>query len=214
MPQSPKNRSAGILREATRLFAGRGYEGTSLQAIAEAVGIRKPSLLYHFRSKSELRAAVMDKLLSRWSEVVPQVMAAATTGENRFDAALSEALEFFKAHPDAARLLMREVHDQPDEMRNRLRENMGPWVALVTHYIRQGQEEGVIYPDLDPEAYVIETIILVCGTFAVSDVIGKMSGDADDDSSERRIREMVRIARSSLFIASTPALSGAGSEKN
>ena len=36
-----------ILTEATHLFARRGYEGTSVQAISEAVGIRKPVSYTH-----------------------------------------------------------------------------------------------------------------------------------------------------------------------
>ena len=76
-----------ILVEATRLFALRGLDGTSLQDIADAVGMRKPSLLWHFRSKEDLHRAVLDALLSRWNDALPKLMRAAAR-EDRFDALL------------------------------------------------------------------------------------------------------------------------------
>ena len=48
-----------ILIEASRLFAARGYFGTSTRAIAEAVGIQQPSLFHHFPTKQ----AIMTELL-------------------------------------------------------------------------------------------------------------------------------------------------------
>lgn len=45
---------ARILRAAAMLFHARGYEGTSMKAIADVVGIQKSSLYHHFSSKDEL----------------------------------------------------------------------------------------------------------------------------------------------------------------
>lgn len=43
-----------ILREASKLFARKGYTGTSTREIAAAVGVRQPSLFHHFASKREI----------------------------------------------------------------------------------------------------------------------------------------------------------------
>jgi AcrR family transcriptional regulator len=50
-----------ILLEASRLFATRGYLGTSTRDIATAVGIRQPSMYSHFTSKH----AIAEELLRR-----------------------------------------------------------------------------------------------------------------------------------------------------
>src|SRR5205823_5119374 len=83
-----------ILTSATRLFARRGFDGTSLQQIAEAVGIRKPSLLHHFPSKDELRRSVLDQMLAHWNDVLPRLLLAATAGA-RFDSLMHEVVGFF-----------------------------------------------------------------------------------------------------------------------
>jgi len=49
-----------ILREASRLFAKKGYHGTSTREIAEAVEIRQPSLFHHFASKDMIMAELID----------------------------------------------------------------------------------------------------------------------------------------------------------
>lgn len=48
-----------IMVAATRLFLERGYSGTSMEAIAEAAPVSKPTLYTHFRDKNDLFAAVV-----------------------------------------------------------------------------------------------------------------------------------------------------------
>ena len=48
-----------ILETARRLFAELGYDATSLQMIADEIGLTKAAVYYHFRAKSELLEAIM-----------------------------------------------------------------------------------------------------------------------------------------------------------
>ncbi|MEN8259608.1 MAG: TetR/AcrR family transcriptional regulator [Pseudomonadota bacterium] len=59
---SARNRKhKAILDAATRIFIERGYNGASMDAIAEAAPVSKPTLYSHFENKHDLFAAVIDK---------------------------------------------------------------------------------------------------------------------------------------------------------
>ncbi|MFO0660894.1 MAG: TetR/AcrR family transcriptional regulator [Polyangiaceae bacterium] len=195
---------AQILAVSTRLFAAHGRDGTSLQDIAEVVGVKKPSLLHHFASKDALYQAVLDELLARWKDTLPQLLLAAGSGEKRFDDVWGSALSFFADDPSRARLLMREALDRPDEMRALLREHVRPWMPLVAKYLERGKLEGVLHPELDVDAYVIEMVHLVLGGIAVADVLAAMMPDgvSKTKAMKRQLAEMSRIARASLFVSS------------
>ncbi|MEZ4321327.1 MAG: helix-turn-helix domain-containing protein [Myxococcota bacterium] len=186
-----------ILVEATRLFAERGYDGTSIQSVSEAVGIRRPSLLYHFNSKAELRDAVLANMLAYWKDTLPTILTAATSGGDRLDKAMSAMAKFFVDDPNRARLLAREMLDRPDDMRALFREHLRPWTGLLTGYIRMGQEAGSVRSDLDPEAWTLQMITAAIGAVAVGPVGGHMLADAP--GIPRQLRELVRTAKASLF---------------
>jgi AcrR family transcriptional regulator len=192
-----------ILKQATREFARTGFEATSLQRISDAVGIRKQSLLYHFASKDDLRAAVHAKMLDHWSDVLPRLLQAATSGEGQFDAVVTELVTFFTTDPDRARLVVREVLDRPEEIAGILASRVRPWVEIVCNYIRKGQAHGDIYADVDPEAYVVQVINLVIASVATHTSIGGIVSSTTGRVHDRHIRELVRVAKASLFKGDT-----------
>src|SRR5262249_26834092 len=75
-----KPRKEEILEVATSLFAERGYDGTSMNDVAERVGMRKASLFYHFATKDALYEAVLDRLI----ESLGSALSAIYAGEGTF----------------------------------------------------------------------------------------------------------------------------------
>lgn len=57
----PQNRRADLVRVAARLFREKGFDGTTIRDIADAVGMRSGSPFYHFANKHELLMAVMEE---------------------------------------------------------------------------------------------------------------------------------------------------------
>ena len=55
-----------LIEVATNLFMERGFEGTSIDAVAEAAGVSKPTLYARYRDKNELFAAVLKGRIERW----------------------------------------------------------------------------------------------------------------------------------------------------
>lgn len=58
---APDNRRADLIRVAARLFREKGFDGTTIRDIADAVGMRSGSPFYHFATKHELLLAVMEE---------------------------------------------------------------------------------------------------------------------------------------------------------
>lgn len=189
-----------ILAAAARQFAARGFDATSLQQIADELGLTKQAVLHHFRTKDQLRQAVLDDILGHWRDALPRLLFAATASEDRFDAVFGELHRFFAAAPDRARLLIREALDRPAEVKRLLRGPVRPWVQAVASYVRQGQASGRHYADADPEAYVALITMFVISAISSGELAqASLTGPADGDLTRRWDGELKRIAKSSLF---------------
>ncbi len=203
MPTSRSKRAdiaQKILDQATRLFAAHGFSGVSLADIAKSVGIRKPSLLYHFQSKDTLRRSVLEEILAHWNETLPKLLMAATSGSEQFDSVLTKTVGFFAEDPDRARLILRELLDRPDEMRPLIEAHVRPWATIVADYIRRGQEAGRLHFEVDPQAYVAHMTTLVIASLATFESVAALVPEQErGDLLARHGAELLRIAKTSLF---------------
>jgi AcrR family transcriptional regulator len=172
-----------------------------VQSIAEAVGIRKPSLLYHFPTKDELRRCVLDQMLEHWNQELPRLLLAAAR-EERFEKVMESLVGFFLEDPDRARLIVRESLDRPSEMNERLGRFVRPWVEVVADQLARARDKGLVQAHVDPQAYAVQVINMVVGGVAIVDSLDVLLPDDPKRGTtrERQMRELIRMARSSLYV--------------
>ncbi|QLE72861.1 TetR/AcrR family transcriptional regulator [Streptomyces rectiverticillatus] len=90
-----------IQKTALDLFVSRGYEKTSLREIAEALGVTKAALYYHFKTKEDILSAIsrdlgrpVDELIA-WAEEQPATMETKRELLRRYSVALGSAMPIY-----------------------------------------------------------------------------------------------------------------------
>jgi AcrR family transcriptional regulator len=93
VPISIDNRRAELVRVSARLFRERGYDGTTIRDIADAVGMRSGSPFYHFKTKQDILAAVMEEGLVAGLPAAEAIVAGDLPPRAKFRALLRAHLE-------------------------------------------------------------------------------------------------------------------------
>lgn len=137
-----------IIDAARRLFVDHGFEATSVSRIINTCGITKGGFYFHFASKDELAADVMDAIAAAQHV---EIMAAVGSHERAIDqlAALARAAAATHATPSSAalcRLGFELSHDSDGPPPN----CFGDWFVAVQDLLRRAQAQGDMDPKIDP----------------------------------------------------------------
>jgi TetR/AcrR family transcriptional regulator, cholesterol catabolism regulator len=140
-----------LTREAARLFAERGFHGTSMGDLAEALGVQKGSLYSLTGSKQELLFATMREGARAFHAALDAVPENAAAIE-RVRIALRGHLRVVLEQLDVATVFTREWRyleaERRDEILDERRRYEERWRALF----REGVESGGLRTDLDAAA--------------------------------------------------------------
>ena len=104
-----------IVDRAAGLFARHGFEHTSVQAVADAVGLSKAGLLHHFPSKEALRTAVRERADGLGAEAVGRI-GHLTPGPERDHRAIETLVDVAAAHPGLVSYLLAPISDGEDSL--------------------------------------------------------------------------------------------------
>src|SRR5215211_6091047 len=89
-----------LLQEAIRLFGKRGFEGTSLESVASAAGVRKQTLLYYFPTKDALLEACVIETSERVGSALASALDAQTSASNKAETVIHTLFELAEEWPE------------------------------------------------------------------------------------------------------------------
>src|SRR5512138_2078389 len=88
MAQRRTAREEELLQAATRLFKEKGYRSTSMQDLAEALGVQKASLYYYIESKEDLLSRLLEHAFSLVQSKIDEIYAAPVSPTQKLSLAL------------------------------------------------------------------------------------------------------------------------------
>ena len=114
--RSPRARMTGSERRhqlidvARSLFAERGYEGTSIEEIAQRANVSKPVVYEHFGGKEGLYAVVVDREMSALLDGITSSLTRSTNNRSRLrvERVALALLTYVEEHTDGFRILIRD----------------------------------------------------------------------------------------------------------
>lgn len=148
MAPTMATRRRELTRQAARLFAEKGYHGTSLADLAEAMGVRKPSLYSHMTSKQGLLLETMREgaeAFHRALDAIPEDASAT----DKIRLALRGHLRVVAEQLDVATVFVREWRYLEGGPREQILHERRRYEERIRALFREGRELGELRSDLD-----------------------------------------------------------------
>jgi TetR/AcrR family transcriptional regulator, cholesterol catabolism regulator len=141
-------RRSELRREAARLFAERGYHGTSIGDLAEALGVQKATLYAHIESKQDLLYETMRDGADAFHGVLDAIPEQLPAVE-KIRLALRGHLRVVAEQLDVATVFVQEWRYLEGERRNEIVGERRRYEERVRALFREGRELGELRTDLD-----------------------------------------------------------------
>jgi AcrR family transcriptional regulator len=186
-----------IVGSALHAFGTRGYEQTSLDALAGELGIRKQTILYYFASKDVLLEAVVDKAGVEVIAVLEEGLARPGRGWDRVEAVIRSVFRLAARRPELLGL-MREVSRLGPPAATRLAGILGPFIDRATGFLEVGMAAGELR-EQDARLLLLATYSTVVGVATEVEVLRALGVEPTARSMVRQRRAVIEFLRSALL---------------
>jgi AcrR family transcriptional regulator len=140
-----------LTREAARLFAEKGYHGTSVGDLAQALGVQKGSLYAHIDSKQDLLWEIASEGAAAFHAALDELPPKAPAVD-RIRLALRGHLRVVAEQLDVATVFTREWRYLAEERRETFVTERRRYEERIRELFREGRDQGELRSDLDEAA--------------------------------------------------------------
>ena len=144
MTSKGSNTKEKIHAAAARLFAQKGYHGTSIRDLAQELGLQKSSLYNHFHSKEDLLFHLVDELMDQALERIEAVSSPAATPKEKLSAFIRFYTNIYAAEPDRLTVLINELDNLSPEQKRVVLAKERRYVKAIKDILEEAAQAGLL----------------------------------------------------------------------
>lgn len=136
------NRQMEIALAAVKLFERKGYHATSVQDIADEVGLQKGSLYHYIHSKEDLLLQIAHQAITDFNDRLETILASDLPAKQKLIQAVENHLTVSTANLETTTVLLREAFSLGENQHQVIQDLTDRYVELWTAILREGQANG------------------------------------------------------------------------
>lgn len=192
-----EERRRRLIAEAMEAFGRRGYEGTTLDQVAEAAGVRKQTLLYYFPTKEDLFDTCIEALAAGLAEAFQRGLEGSPEGWARVEAVIRSIFRLGEQRPELLPFAREGARRSP-EVVHRVAGRLEPLRKRALAFLERGMEEGE-FRRQDPGLLLFTLYTAVVGSLTEAGVLRAVAGGASGRTAlQRREQELIEFVRRAL----------------
>ncbi len=164
-----------LLEEAIRLFGQKGYEGTSLDSVAAAAGVRKQTLLYYFPTKETLLGACVMETSQRVATALAEALDAETSASKKAETVIHTLFRLAGEWPEFGQFV-REASRLGPGVVETFASVLEPLRLRALAFLANGMLEGQIRRQ-DPALLLFTLYTAVIGSITEAGVLRAVVGE-------------------------------------
>ena len=186
-----------LLQEAIKLFGTRGYERTSLDAVATAAGVRKQTLLYYFPTKDALFEACVLEVSVRVARALTDALAEEQETSRKAETVIHTLFSLAEEWPVFPQFA-REAGRMGPEIIQAFAAALEPLRLRAIGFLRNSMDDGRIRRQ-DPALLLFTLYTAVVGSITEAGVLRAVVGaDKSRTALRRREQELMTFVRNAL----------------
>lgn len=144
-----RKRHAEVIAAAARVFHAKGYEGTTIQDIADELGILKGSVYYYINSKEDVLYEVLQEVHTAGFEAMQAASVVEGDPLEKIRSVVSTLSEFNAEHRLRMSILLRELNVLDPKRRKAIVAERDHYEEVLRELIEEAQKSGLADPGMD-----------------------------------------------------------------
>lgn len=169
-------RHVEIIDTAIKLFRKKNYHGTSMQDIAEAVGIYRGSLYHYINSKEEILYQIVERPVSKGMEALKRIQEEDLPPVQKLRRAMEYHVRYSVEHQAVVAIMLEDTKHLSENLQKQIRQAQKRYEDTFYNIIKEGIENGD-FRKLDPKIVTFAILGMTNWMYRWYTADGKFSAD-------------------------------------